>query len=250
MSDQTNIKIPSETDNLLARSLIYQFLARLYRHPQTMAADFSWKEGLVQWEEALERVGFPDKVPLADSFQLLKTQIEETPLDQWIRQYESCLGHTVQGPMPAYELEYGQEHTHRQPQQLSDIAAFYRAFGLKINATKHERVDHVGVECEFAHYLLLKEAYALANNGQQNALICREASQRFISEHPSQWIPSFALRLFKHAGEGIMKQTAQFTLLFLTQDCQSLGITPGPNDLPLRVAAEKDDAGCMSCSSQ
>ena len=155
---------------------------------------------------------------------------------------------TVRGPVPDYELEYGDENSHRQPQVLGDIAAFYRAFGLEPNRKVHERVDHISVECEFMHFLLYKEAYALQfDNSQEKAETCHRASCRFLEEHLGCWVPSFALRLAKHAKEGLMKYLADFTKMFVVGDCQQIGITTDFKELSLRLPKE-EEPGCMGCS--
>lgn len=245
MSDPTSIKTQSDTDRLWARSLLYQLLGGLFRHPASrdMGADL---KDFADWREAVEIFSGAGQGPLTDSLQRLIEEITRTNRQEWIVQYESCLGHTARGAAPCYELEYGEEHSHREPQQLGDITAFYHAFGLKIDEKLGERPDHISVECEFMWYLLFKEAYALAHDGPENALICRRAAERFLGEHLALWVPSFSLRLSKHAGEGIMKETADFALAFISEECRQAGIKAGPAGLPLR-AVSSVETDCVSC---
>lgn len=164
-----------------------------------------------------------------------------------ISRYERCFGHTAHARVPAYELEYGEEHSYRQPQQLADITAFYAAFGLRLDPLVHERADHITVECEFMHFLIYKEAYALEHDGEEKALLCRQAAYRFLSEHLGRWMPAFSARLAKQAGEGVLKDIADRALSFITEDCQRLGITTGPIDLPVRVIQHEQETHCGSC---
>lgn len=196
----------------------------------------------------MDRIDASEKGRLGKAFQRLRREWKRTSQKERTRQYEACFGHTAQGPVPAYELEYGEEHTHRQPQQLGDIAAFYRAFGLKISENGRERVDHASVECEFMSYLLMKEGYALQHDGKEKAGICREASRRFLSEHPGRWLPGFAMRLARVARRGLLREIADFVLMFVVQDCRGLGIPPEPEDLPVRPVQENEDLGCVNCS--
>lgn len=249
MSGQTNIKTQSDEINLLlCRSELYGALALLYRHPSSIRADSLVKERIAVWKEAVSLLNFPNKAQLESSMDLLIKELEGVDDKNWVSIYEDCFSHTAHGTVSSYELEHGEEHTHRQPQQLGDIAAFYQAFGLKINEKIHERVDHLSVECEFMHFLLFKEAYALEQDGQEKAEICRQASCRFLAEHLGKWAPSFALQLTKYAKEGLFKHLADFTLFFIVEDCKNKGIIPGPRDLPIRSVDEKIDSGCITCS--
>ena len=133
--------------------------------------------------------------------------------------------------------------------ELADIAAFYRAFGLQVTEQARERVDHVSVECEFMYFLTFKEAHALEEGQAENASICKEASSRFLADHLGRWLPAFALRLSKFAGEGLMKLIADFAFLFLVSDCKRMGIEAGPSNLPIRMIQEQEETGCISCLS-
>jgi TorA maturation chaperone TorD len=248
MSDQISTKTPSEADHLLARSRIYHLLACLFRHPNSTNDSFRIEKDACEWETAVGLLPAPySQDLLMASLRRLVQELKGISKEAWIRHYEACFGHTAHGPVPCYELEYGEEHSHRQPQQLGDISAFYLAFGLKIHTQAYERVDHIAVECEFMQYLLFKEAYALANDAQENALICREASDRFLREHLGPWVPSFARKLFRHAPGDLLKAAADFTLAFITWDCQAQGIPMGPQNLPVRCLQEKEETGCTGC---
>lgn len=249
MSDPINIKTPSEQiERLLSRSELYGMLALLYRHPSSISMDLLDADQKKTWKEAINGLNFPKEGPLAASLDLLIKELDEINLPDWVSLHEECFSHTAHGTVSIYELEYGEEHSHRQPQQLGDIAAFYQAFGLKMTENNHERVDHMAVECGFMHFLSFKEAYALERDGQEKAEICRQSSGRFLSEHLGQWAPSFALRLSKYAKAGLVRHLADFTLSFIAQDCEMHGVVPGAKDLPIRSVIEKMDSGCVTCS--
>ena len=196
MSDPASIKIQSKPEELYARSLLYRALSILFRHP-SLTKNLNLNKEFSSWKDAVETLSFPLKEPLVLYCEALVMELSRITHDEWTKQHESCFGHTVSGVMTNYELEYGEEHSHRQPQQLGDIAAFYLAFGIQLSEKIHERVDHIAVECEFLHYLIFKEAFALECDKQQEAQICREATRRFLLEHLGCWLPSFCLRLSK-----------------------------------------------------
>ena len=248
MSDPISTKTLSDTQQLLARGAIYRALSILLRHPSFMNDKAFLEEEMIAWQQAFEILEISNKEKLEKLMGLIVCRLKKISRKEWVYQYESNFGHTVQSLVPSYELEYGEEHSHRQPQQLGDIAAFYQAFGLKSSGQIHERVDHVAVECEFMQYLIFKELYALQHNNNENILICQQAAVNFLSNHLGHWLPSFAFRLAKASGEDLFKYIADFALYFIVEDCRKLGIEVGPNNLPLRAVNEKIDAGCVSCS--
>ena len=248
MSDQTSTKTPSEIDSLMARSYIYRFIAYGFRRPIVNKTDLKSENMDLPWVEIAEVLPFKNKEELIRRLKELAKKIYQATFADRVRQYEDCFGYTASGPVPCYELEYGEEHTHREPQQLSDISSFYNAFGLKIKEDNFERVDHIAVECEFMHYLLFKEVYALSNADMENAAICHEASTRFLREHLGRWSPSFSVKLSRHAQQGFLKDLAEFTFSYIVHDCEWLGVTAGLEDLPIRPIQEKEDSGCVNCS--
>ena len=248
MSDQTSTKTPSEISSLVVRSHIYRFIACSLRRPDLNKTDFKKENMDLPWDEMADALPLRNKKRLIGQLRELSERHRQTAYKDWVTQYEDCFGHTASGPVPCYELEYGEEHTHREPQQLSDIASFYNAFGLKVKENNFERVDHVAIECEFMHFLLFKETYALSNAALENAEICHQASIRFLREHLGRWAPSFTLKLSRYAKQGFLKDMADFTFSYIIQDCEWLGVTAGPEDLPIRPVQEKEDSGCVNCS--
>jgi TorA maturation chaperone TorD len=57
--------------------------------------------------------------------------------------YRALFGHTVRGPIPPYETEYGNEALFQQPHEMGDLMGFYQAFGLTVRVDEHERCDHI-----------------------------------------------------------------------------------------------------------
>src|SRR3989338_2291605 len=161
-------------EELLARSAAYHALGVLLRYPEANAEKWLAQGEHRQLPLLLERVDRGGAARLEALGQRVVRLLDETTFSGWVRQHEQLFGHAVQGTSPPYELEYGEEHSHRQPQELGDIAAFYAAFGLRIATSSHERVDHIGTECEFLHYLLYKQACAADEDADEQARVCEE----------------------------------------------------------------------------
>lgn len=236
-------------EQLLARSTCYQGLSVLWRHPDAGTAKWLARGDYQRLPEIIESLqGGSSR--LRESCQRLVTALGATSMTTWTRGYERIFGHSVQSAAPPYELEYGEAHSHRQPQELGDIAAFYQAFGLRISPAAHERVDHIATECEFLQYLLYKQACAADDEAQERVQVCEEATRQFLADHLGRWGPAFALRLSRIAGEGVLGAIAAVTLEWLLEDCARMQVVAGSRDLPLRLPNERDDAGCAACALQ
>src|SRR3989344_3402841 len=148
MSGPTNTKTPSklEIERLLARSILYQMLSFFFRCPKA-AQDFSAvRKNAVIWREAVKALSFTGgDAKLEVALDDLLVAFQNLDIREWRMDYEKNFGHTAHGGIPAYELEYGEAHSRREPQELADITGFYNAFGLKLSEGSSERGDHVSV---------------------------------------------------------------------------------------------------------
>ncbi|MBI2913522.1 MAG: molecular chaperone TorD family protein [Chloroflexi bacterium] len=149
---------------------------------------------------------------------------------------------SLEANCPPYETEYTGAHVFMRAQQLADVAGFYRAFGVKIAATFHERPDHVAAELEFMQVLALKEARALARGERANAGICRRAQARFIKEHLGRWLAPYADRLAA-ANSGFYARLGALARSFVAWDADRLRVEPEIAG-PLRVKEPQPEITC------
>ena len=247
MSDPASIKTPYKVTELFARSQGYRLLAGLLRHPKTGEERNELEASLKNYARLLEEMEPAWKNRLLNEISKLIRLFPGISQEDWIRDYEYCFGHTAHSQVSAYELEYGEEHSHREPQELADITAFYQAFGLQVSEKSHERGDHVSTECEFMHFLLFKSVYAIEHGEKDHASICEEAALRFLSDHSAQWMPAFAARLARTAQTDWIRAIAEFCICFILTECETHHIEAGDQNLPLRVIEEKIETGCVSC---
>ena len=222
-------------------------MADLFRHPSGEEVQNRVAQNLTVWLEALDAFPKERQAALGTILGKLSKKLENLDETDWIIEFDRYFGHTAFGAFPAYEIEYGEEHSHRQPQELADIAAFYNAFGLHLSQNTHERVDHVSVECEFISFLLHKEAYALEHGDDENAGVCRQSAERFFAEHLGRWVPSFARTLLRQPSSGVLRDIAEFTLLFITEESQIQEVAGISPDISLRPVDEGQETGCVSC---
>ena len=244
---KTVVSEPRDIEELLARSAVYRALAMVLRHPD---------DDTRKWLAAREHhrllevmaLGSNGEAGLREAARRLAAALDAASMAEWSRDYERIFGHSVQSAAPPYELEYGEEHSHRQPQELGDITAFYQAFGLRASFASHERVDHIATECEFLHYLLYKHACAVDEEAAEHAQVCDAATRQFLADHLGRWGPAFCLRLSRAAGSGIEGAAATMVLGWLSQECARMGVPLGSCDLPLRSPTEQDAVGCAACA--
>lgn len=238
--------VKKRIDRLLARSAVYSLLALLFRIPGEEHKKLLSERTYVNCLNSMN-LFCEEEAEIFRSRDDLIGILKKISFEDWLAQHQSLFGHSAHGDAPPYELEYGEEHSHRQPQELGDIAAFYEAFGLKLASDVHERVDHVAVELDFLHFLTLKEAYALAHDGLSKAKICAEATRLFLADHLGRWLPVWTFRMTKIAKEGLYKNLGGFAFHFIVKECSLFGIEPGPRDLPLRVLEKMEEVGCQKC---
>ena len=238
-------------EELLARSAVYRGLSVVLRHPGPETVKWVVSQEHRRLIDVLEVLVNEEGGMLRDVVRHLITRLDAVSISEWAQEHERVFGHSVQSAAPPYELEYGEEHSHRQPQELGDIAAFYQAFGLRVSSASHERVDHIATECEFMQFVLYKQACALDEGSQERAEVCEAATRQFLADHLGCWGPAFCRRLSRAAAQGILGTVAEATLAWLVQDCRRLGIPAGSRDLQLRLPKERDDVGCAAaCAPQ
>ncbi len=162
-------------------------------------------------------------------------------------EYTRSFGYTLSTECPPYETQYEYAHIFQQTQALADIAGFYWAFGLEVSSSATERLDHITVELEFMGFLACKQAYAMAQHGEEQIKICLDALKKFMKEHLGRWVPTFATHLARKAGEGFYKELAELTAWWVWKDAKQLGVTPSRLEETTAARIEPKEDGCFSC---
>lgn len=110
--------------------------------------------------------------------------------------YVALFGLTTPKNFPPYETEYlhWTDPTYRS-HQMADIAGFFRAFGLDVAASRHDRHDHIALEIEFIAFLLRKLALVCESTDivdPAHAEICERGLASFLHDHLAWWATTFA----------------------------------------------------------
>jgi DMSO reductase family type II enzyme chaperone len=236
----------AEIDVALRRSDLYLWLSRAFRYPDAEIVASLNEPALTLLEAMLDQVAGGTREALHPALAILRATLTDPDLAQHQSEYRQVFGHTESSPCPPYETRYGSRHLFQQTQQLSDIAGFYRAFGLDVSDDAKERPDHLAVELEFLHFLCFKEAYALEHHGPEQAELCRDAEVRFLQDHLLPWAPSFARRLQDTAGSGFYKSLGMLIVTFLSTEEARLGCHPA-DEAALQPIAFLPEGCSFSC---
>ena len=245
--DATNLETASEIDRAYCRAALYSAVALGFQFPvQDSLERLLTDESKVSLRDAALVLYPSAQVPFAAAIDAFPDSTRGTTVALASR-HRHLFGHTARGLVSPYETEYGNEALFQQPQELSDLMGFYRAFGLCLRENLKERPDHVSCECEFLMFLALKEAYALENNNSELIAETRKAEKLFLRDHLARFLPSFAAKLQREDTGGFYAVLAAFCLALVSGECARLSISCGPANLGLRPA--DDSRVPMACGN-
>jgi len=239
-------------DVALCRSLLYQALSLGFRPPTEGGrtrlatpddvAALAEAATLVDEERAPSSTGRND---LGARVRALAESSDARALGTLLESHQRIFGHTARGPVPPYETEYGEDTLFQKPQEMSDVAGFLSAFGLRLDDSRHERIDHVSCELEFLSFLSRKEAHAIETGDGAMLDETRRAARLFLRDHLGRFLPSFARRVQAADPAGFYGRLAGLASEFILMECGRYEVREGPEMLPLRLPL--DDGAPMSC---
>jgi len=195
----------------------------------------------------------------------IEPSLDLLPTDSQVltERYGELFGLLVSRDCPPYETEYcPQTFSVYRSHQLADIAGFYHAFGLEPSRTNPERADHIALELEFMSWLILKEEHARdsGSDDRTHAQICRDAQQRFLSDHLLWWTPAFAFAMRQKTDriseeselssppESFYGATTQLLAAFMRAERLHFGIPP-PQRLVAPTSGDEnpESTACEGC---
>ncbi len=233
------------TQKARQRSDVYGFLATALRFPDASA--WNTLNDADRWSGSLELREQTDPNVcelLQDAREAARPTHggQEVLIDALQRSHTRLFGHAVRGACPPYELEYNRSDIPQQASELADIAGFYNAFGMELDAKAHERADHAAVQCEFMSVLAAKEVYAIQTDNPEAQQICHDAQRSFVADHIGRWFPAFATRLQDADPDGFYGKLGKFAREFIKSECRRFHAACGPQFLELRPIDPARDA--------
>ncbi len=188
-------KIPNDARTALLRSQLYRAVGWGFVFPEAALLDELRQTAENILAHSAELAHHTASVAAIRRLQ----QFNYATLDQMILDHDIVFGHTISAECPPYETQYAAGIIFAQAQRLSDVAAFYRAFGMNVAPDARERADHIAAELEFMSVLTFREATAIIEDDAEHLAQVRDAQQKFLTEHLSTWALSFAERLARKA---------------------------------------------------
>lgn len=179
------------------RSKVYSLLADGFSQVDEKLFD-SFKNGYVfLWSEIAGSIeGGEEFQPCIEH---LKKVLDSVDYEELAAEHSRLFEPRSKLQVPPYETEYtlaeSPQHALSQPAHLSDIAGFYKAFGLAISEERPDRVDHIATELEFMHVLALKESMAVEGDETEHIEIVRDAQLKFMNDHLGRWTGQFRDRM-------------------------------------------------------
>jgi TorA maturation chaperone TorD len=240
--------LQSSIDSAMARTFLYAFLAKTFEDPEPEI--WQWLTALETSAAVRSAAGTLAPELLINSAEQLLQQISSSTFDDFAATHLACFGHTVRGDCPMNEIEYGDIKADPlfQPHRLSDLGAFFAAFGLELAPDAAERIDHISIELEFMSVLAAKEAHALEHQSDEAALgTLRDAQKKFLREHLGRWSLAFSRRLGRMAEGTVPGAVAKLLGAFIKLECTWLNVPAGSEDLLLRPVDDSMERLCDSC---
>jgi TorA maturation chaperone TorD len=243
--------LQASIDTALARTFLYRFLAQAFADADPQGWAWLTAGEVTSALRAATQTLAPESASsLMTTIQELLRQFLPAAFDDFAAAHLGCFGHTVRGDCPMNEIEYGDIKADPlfQPHRLSDLGAFFAAFGLELTPDAAERIDHISIELEFMSVLAAKEAHALEHQFEDDALATlRDAQKKFLREHLGRWTPAYARRLARMADGTSLAALERLLDEIIKLECARFGVPAGSEDLLLRPVDDAAERLCESC---
>lgn len=263
-ADQEQMTFDIEEEVLarnMARKMVYSFISAAISDPHFDRADVLFHD---HFQEDIRRACVYLATEVSEDFELGAgeqdpEQLRAEPLLEELEAGKDALkelnldifGHTISKECPPYELEYLERtDLFYRSRQLSDIAGFYRAFGLEKSDNHHHRADHLTLETEFMSFLISKRLYGRQQgHDEENLEICRDAETSFYEEHLHWWLPSVSRALASTAKDTFYGKLGTFLSRFSAIERDYFDRDPAEDVVePTTMEYDPEDDACGDCS--
>ncbi|MBI5185937.1 MAG: molecular chaperone TorD family protein [Nitrospinae bacterium] len=208
-------------EKTLARSIIYDFLAKGFLYPdKTVFNTFTDPEFVENLKGAARQVQENKNASIYEEIDDGISGLKEMGIDGLLTEYERLFGthsRNIRVTLNQTEIIVDEKKPAfmAQTHDMADIAGCYKAFGFE--AAKI-RPDHFGVELEFMHVLAFKEFLAMKEREAEKQAICAAAGKMFLLKYlgPSGCV--FAEGVREATGSGYFKFLARALAWFIERE--------------------------------
>ncbi len=232
MTTDVRLDRVAETNEALARSMVYRLLSQAFAYPTPVGVERLLHEDLPLAEAV--SASLPAGVPGA--FDRVVEALTAATVQALETAYRAVFSHVHSADCPMYETDYTVRDVWKQTRELADLGGFYRAFGLE---EQGERQDNVCVELEFLHVLAYKQAWAMAQGKRRHEETCRITQETFLRDHVLRWVPDFVRRVEALAGSGPYAAVAALASAFLMEEAARFGLERVSSTVPGRLPDEE-----------
>lgn len=126
------------------------------------------------------------------------------------------------GPFALLAPPYGSVYLEGERRLMGDstlaAGACYNEVGLEVSADFNGTPDHIAVELEFMHFLVVKELDARSAGNLDRAQNFRQKQRAFLARHLAAWVPDFSRSVEEQAHTRFYQSLAAATRLFIASD--------------------------------
>lgn len=194
----------------IARAATYKLLGECY-YPPVEAT----REHVRQLSRNLKKLGLPAAEAADRTMAAWQTHenFEELAIDH---------ARLFVGPFALLAPPYGSVYLEGERRLMGDstLAAgeCYHEVGLEVAAGFNGTPDHIAVELEFMHFLVVKELDALTGGNLDRAQNFRQKQRAFLERHLAAWVPDFSRSVEEQAQTQFYQSLAATTRIFIESD--------------------------------
>ncbi len=126
------------------------------------------------------------------------------------------------GPFALLAPPYGSIYLEGERRLMGDstlaVGECYQEVGLEVAAGFTGTPDHIAVELEFMHFLVVKELDALSIEQLDRAQNFRQKQRAFLERHLAAWVPDFSRSVEEQAQTKFYQSLAATTRIFIESD--------------------------------
>lgn len=199
-------------EKTLARSIIYDFLAKGFLYPDKAVFNTFTDPEFVENLKGAARLVQEDKdASIIGEIDNGISGLNELGMDGLLTEYERLFGthsRNIRVTLNQTEIIVDEKKPAfmAQTHDMADIAGCYKAFGFEVERI---RPDHFGVELEFMHVLAFKEFLAMKEGEAEKQAICAAAEKMFLLKYLGPSAGVFA--------EGVREATVSVYFRFLAR---------------------------------
>ncbi len=224
----------------LARSAAYRLLSQATVYPTDEVVAALGDEDLSQARAAADVLG----ATFSERLGAFERELQAASAEELQDQHRRIFTHILSLDCPPCETVYTAREIFEETDHLSEIAGFFRAFGMEL--AERERPDHISIELEFMHLVTCKEAIAQMHHGSEKARLCRVVQRKFMEDHLGRWGQQFAQQLERQAPAGYFRAVAGLIDTFLAAEVSYLRVKPEVLDVNSDWRTKVDEEGCAT----